>query len=424
MLKHTFFLCLLLCACTLLHSQTALLSKPQQLKPGIPESVGMSSERLINLEQWLAAESEKKHIPGSMLLVARKGKIVYHGAVGYHDIETKEKLKKDQIFRIMSMSKAITTVAVLMLYEDGYFQLDDPVSKFIPEFRNAQVLQEYHSNDTTYTAVPAKNQVTIRHLLTHTAGIPYSHPLYYKAGIPDFFSTKDISISETMPKLAALPLLHEPGTKFTYGLNTDMLGYLVERVSGMRFSDFLQKRIFEPMGMNDTGFYVKKGQESRLMHQYMETDDSTGVKRHLTPDEELFPVSGARTYESGGAGLTSTVLDYGKFLQMLLNGGAYNNHQLLGRKTVEMMCRHQLGDVLFNDGTNQFGLGFEIITERGAAKSGGTPGTLRWGGRNGSDYIFDPKEQLLIVWTTQVVPSRHWYFTEMVRRMVYQSLVD
>jgi CubicO group peptidase (beta-lactamase class C family) len=424
MLKKCLFLFVLLCSISLVQSQTAVPTKPQQLKPGTPESVGMSTERLIRLEKWLAAESEKRHIPGSMLIVARKGKIVYHGAVGYNDIDTKEKLKKDQIFRIMSMSKAITTVAVLMLYEEGYFQLDDPVSNFIPEFKNAQVLTEYHPEDTTFTAVPAQNQVTIRQLLAHTAGIKYSHPLYYKAGIPDFFSTQAITIGETMPKLAALPLMHEPGTKYTYGLGTDMLGYLVERVSGMRFGDYLQKKIFDPLGMGDTGFYVKKGQEARLMHQYMETDDSTGVRRHSIPDEELFPISGARAYESGGAGLTSTVLDYAKFLQMLLNGGSYNNHQLIGRKTVEMMCRNQQGDVVFNGGTNQFGLGLEIITEKGAAKSGGTPGSFRWGGRNGSDYVFDPKEQLLMVWTTQVVPTRHWYFTEMVRRMVYTALVD
>ena len=424
MLKNCILLLVLLCSFSQVQSQTSIQTKPQQLKPAIPETVGMSTERLTRVEKWLAEESEKRHIPGSMLIVARKGKIVYHGAVGYNDIETKEKLKKDQIFRIMSMSKAITTVAVMLLYEEGYFQLDDPVSNFIPEFKNAQVLQEYHPEDTTYTAVPAKNQATIRHLLAHTAGIKYSHPLYYKAGIPDFFSTQPITIGETMPKLAALPLMHEPGTKYTYGLGTDMLGYLVERVSGMRFGEFLQKRIFTPLGMNDTGFYVKKGQESRLMHQYMETDDSTGVHRHNIPDEELFPVSGARTYESGGAGLTSTVLDYAKFLQMLLNGGSYNNHQLISRKTVELMCRNQQGDVLFNDGTNQFGLGLEIITEKGAAENAGTAGSFRWGGRNGSDYVFDPKEQFLLVWTTQVVPSRHWYFREMVRRMVYQAIVD
>jgi CubicO group peptidase (beta-lactamase class C family) len=358
-----------------------------------------------------------------MMIVARKGKIVYHGAVGYNDLEAKTLLGKDQIFRIMSMSKALTTTAVMILYEEGKIQLDDPVSKYIPEFANTKVLVYYNEKDSTYSAVPAKKQVTIRHLLTHTAGIPYSHPLYYKAGIPDFFSTKPITIGQTMPKLAALPLLHEPGEKLTYGLNTDMLGYLIERVSGMQFGTFLQKRIFDPLGMNDTGFYVKKGQESRLMIQY--TVDSLGLRRHPIKDEEVYPVSGARTYESGGAGLTSTVLDYAKFLQMMLNGGSFNDKQILSRKTVELMCRNQIGDLSFWESKNRFSFGFEIMTEEGGAtKDAGTPGALRWGGRNGSDYIFDPKEQLLIVWTMQVVPTPYWYLNEQVRRMVYQCIVD
>ncbi len=418
---------LLLLLCTLAFqcaiAQTSVQTKPQQLTVASPESVGMSTERFQNIERFLQNEVAQKHLPGSMMIVARKGKIVYHNAVGYNDLEAKTLLGKDQIFRIMSMSKALTTTAVMILYEEGKIQLDDPVSKYIPEFANTKVLVYYNEKDSTYSAVPAKKQVTIRHLLTHTAGIPYSHPLYYKAGIPDFFSTKPITIGQTMPKLAALPLLHEPGEKVTYGLNTDMLGYLIERVSGMQFGTFLQKRVFEPLGMNDTGFYVKKGQESRLMVQY--TVDSLGLHRHPIKDEEVYPVSGARTYESGGAGLTSTVLDYAKFLQMMLNGGSFNDKQILSRKTVELMCRNQIGDLPFWDSKNRFGFGFEIMTEEGGAKKdAGTPGALRWGGRNGSDYIFDPKEQLLIVWTMQVVPTPYWYLNEQVRRMVYQCIVD
>ena len=404
-------------------AQTAIKTQPQQLTPAQPESVGMSTERFKQVEQFLQQEITQKHLPGSMMIVARKGKIVYHNAVGYSDLEAKTPLQKDQIFRIMSMSKAITTTAVMILYEEGKIDLDDPVSKYIPEFANTKILIHYNEKDSTYAAVPAKKQVTIRHLLTHTAGIPYSHPLYHKAGIPDFFSTKPITIGQTMPKLAALPLLHEPGEKFTYGLNTDMLGYLVERVSGMRFGDFLEKRIFNPLGMSDTGFYVKKGDEARLMVQY--TLDSLGLRKHPDREEEIYPISGAKTYESGGAGLTSTVLDYAKLLQMFLNGGAYNHQQILSRKTIELMCRNQIGDLNMWGSGNKFSFGFEIISDNGSApKDASTSGTLRWGGRNGSDYIFDPKEQLLIVWTMQVVPTPHWYLTEKVRRMVYQCIID
>jgi CubicO group peptidase (beta-lactamase class C family) len=404
-------------------AQTSIQTKPQQLTPAKPESVGMSSERFRRIETFLQGEVDQKRLPGSMMIVARKGKIVYHNAVGYDDMDAKTPLGKDQIFRIMSMSKALTTTAVMILYEEGRIDLDDPLSKYIPEFSNPKVLVHYNEKDTTYAAVPAKKVPTIRHLLSHTAGIPYTHPLYYKAGIPDFFSTKPITIAQTMPKLAALPLLHEPGEKYTYGLNTDMLGYLVEVVSGMRFGDFLQKRIFDPLGMNDTGFYVKKGQESRLMIQY--TDDSLGLRKHPVRDEEIYPICEARSYESGGAGLTSTTLDYAKFLQMLLNGGSFNNQQILGRKTVELMCRNQIGDLDMWGTGNQFSFGFEIITEKGGGKkNAATVGALRWGGRNGSDYIFDPTEELLIVWTMQVVPSKQWSYTEKVRRMVYQCLVD
>ncbi len=405
------------------HAQTSIQTKPQQFTVAKPEQVGMSTERFWRIEAFLKNEVEQKRLPGSMMIVARKGKIVYHNAVGYHDMDAKTLLQKDQIFRIMSMSKALTTTAIMILYEEGKIDLDDPLSKYIPEFKNPKVLVHYNEKDTTYAAVPAKKAPTVRHLLTHTAGIPYSHPLYYKAGIPDFFSTQTITIEQTMRKLAALPLMHEPGERYTYGLNTDMLGYLVEVVSGMRFGDFLQKRVFDPLGMNDTGFYVKKGQESRLMIQY--TDDSLGLRRHPIRDEEIYPVCTARSYESGGAGLTSTTLDYAKFLQMMLNGGSFNNQQILSRKTVELMCRNQIGDMDTWGSGNKFGFGFEIMTDEGGAqKDAASTGALRWGGRNGSDYVFDPKEELLIVWTMQVVPTKQWSYTEKVRRMVYQCLVD
>jgi CubicO group peptidase (beta-lactamase class C family) len=423
-LRWFIFALLWLSSQCLSEAQTSTQTTPQRLEIAKPESVGMSSSRLARIDAWQLEQVAQNRMPGGMLLVARRGKIVHHSAVGYHDVATRDALERDQIFRIMSMSKAITSVAVMMLYEEGYFQLDDPLEQFIPEFADAKVLVHFNEKDTTWVAVPAKTKPTIRHLLNHTAGITYGHPMYQKAGIPDFFNGEAITLQQMIPRLARLPLLHEPGEKFTYGLNTDVLGYLVERVSGMRFGDFLEKRIFTPLGMGDTGFYVKKGQEHRLMHLYTETDDSTGVRRHADYWEENYPIAGAKTYESGGAGLTSTVLDYAKFLQMLLNGGSYNGQQLLSRKTVELMCTNQIGTLDFWGGPNRFGLGFEITTEVGAQRAPGTVGALRWGGRNFSDYIFDPKEQLLVVWTSQVVPTRHWWFTDQVRRMAYQAIVD
>lgn len=423
-MKRLSTLLFLLCT-ALLGAQTSLQTKPQQLVPATPESVGMSSERLTRLDRWLKDRVDENAIPGSMMLVARRGKIVHYSAVGYTDTRTKEPLTREHIFRIMSMSKAITSVAVMMLYEEGKFRLDDPVSLYIPEFKNPQVLTYFNEKDTTYTAVPAKNEVTIRHLLTHTAGIPYSHPLYVKAGIPDFFSTEPKTLSQTIPALARLPLMHEPGEKWTYGLNTDVLGYLVERVSGMRFGAFLKARIFDPLGMNDTGFYIPDNKKNRLMHLYTEPDSAQyGVSRHPDWAEENYPIAGAKTYESGGAGLTSTVLDYAKFLQMLLNGGAYNGRQLLGRKTIELMRTNQIGELSTWDREADFGLGFEIVTDKSARQQPSSPGTLSWGGRDFSNYWWDPKEELLCIWTSQVVPTKHWYFGSQVKQLVYQTLVD
>lgn len=399
--------------------------KPQSLSPAkSPESLGFSTERLARIDAVMQEHVTRQRIPGATMLLARKGQIVYYKAFGYQDVEAKTSLPRDAIFRIMSMSKAITSVAVMLLYEEGKIGLDDPVSKYIPAFKNPQVLTRFNEKDTTYSAVPAKREVTIRHLLTHTAGIPYSHPLYRKAGIPDFFSVEPKKISQTIPALGRLPLLHEPGEKYTYGLNTDVLGYLVEVVSGMRFGAFLQARIFDPLGMSDTGFYQPDGKKSRLMHLYSRNSAGNSLVKHPDFAEENYPVAGAKTYESGGAGLSSSVLDYAKFLQMLLNGGRFNNQQLLSRKTIELMSTNQIGDLEVWSSGNKFGLGFEIETEKGHAKAPGSLGALRWGGRNYSDYWWDPKEEIIAVWTTQLLPNTAPGIDKQFKQLAYQALID
>lgn len=399
--------------------------QPQALTPAKSvESLGFSPERLARIDAVMQQHIDQRHLPGAMMILVRRGQIVYQKAFGFSDVEAKTPLRVDDIFRIMSMSKAITSVAVMMLYEEGRLRLDDPVSKYLPSFKNPNILAHLNLTDTTYSAVPAKKEATLRQLLTHTAGIPYSHPLYKKAGIPDFFSVERKRISETMAALGALPLLHEPGEKYTYGLNTDVLGAVVEVASGMRFGEFLQKRIFEPLGMNDTGFYQPDAKKSRLMHLYTQRSPDAPMTRHPDFAEEAYPVAGAKTYESGGAGLTSTVQDYAKFLQMLLNGGKFNNRQLLGRKTIELMTTNQIGDLDVWGSGNKFGLGFEITTERGHAAEPGSVGALRWGGRNYSDYWWDPKEGLLGVWTTQMLPSAYPGIDKQFKQLAYQALVD
>ncbi|MCY7352486.1 MAG: beta-lactamase family protein [Cytophagaceae bacterium] len=400
-------------------------AKPQQLTAAkSPESLGFSPERLSRIDAVMQEHVARQRIPGATMLLARKGQIVYYKAFGYQDVETKTPLQRDAIFRIMSMSKAITSVAVMLLYEEGKIGLDDPVSRYIPAFKNPRVLTSFNPKDTTYSAVPAKREVTIRHLLTHTAGIPYSHPLYQKDGIPDFFSLEPKKLSQTIPALGSLPLLHEPGEKYTYGLNTDVLGYLVEVVSGMRFGEFLQKRILEPLGMTDTGFYQPDSKKARLMHLYSRSTSGESLVKHPNFAEENYPVSGAKTYESGGAGLSSTVMDYAKFLQMLLNGGRFNNQQLLSRKTIELMTTNQIGELEMGGVGNKFGLGFEIETEKGHAKAPGSLGTLRWGGRNYSDYWWDPQEEILAVWTTQLLPNTAPGIDKQFKQLAYQALVD
>ena len=399
-------------------------SKPQQLVTAkSPESLGFSSDRLARIDALMQDEVTQKHIPCATMILLRKGQIVYYKSFGARNFETGAPLQKDDIGRIMSMSKAITSTAVMMLFEEGKIRLDDPISKYIPAFKNPKVLMYLNPKDTTYSAVPAKREVTIRHLLTHTAGIPYSHLLYKKAGIPDFFSLDSKKISQTIPALGALPLMHEPGEKYTYGLNTDVLGYLVEVVSGMRFGDFLQKRIFDPIGMADSGFSLPDSKKNRLIRLCTEPDDK-GLRVHPDYDEENYPVAGAKTYESGGAGLVSTVIDYAKFCQMILNGGSFNGKQLLSRKTIEMMGINQIGDLEVWGSGNKFGLGFEITTPKGQAAEPTSLGSLRWGGRNYSDYWIDPKEEIVGVWMTQIVPTRHGGIDKQFKQLAYQALVD
>ncbi|WP_448518851.1 serine hydrolase domain-containing protein [Rhodoflexus sp.] len=409
---------------TVVGSTNASLEK-QLLTPAPAEQAGMLARRLNYIDTLVQQYVDKQVIPGAVCLIARKGKIVYHKAFGYRDVASQTPLDKDDIFRIMSMSKAITSVAVMMLYEEGRFLLDDPVSDFIPEFKNPKVLKQLILNrrDTSFTAVPAKREITIRHLLTHTAGIPYLHPLQYKARIPQFHSTQPLTLAQTIPQLARLPLLHEPGERFTYGLNTDVLGYLVEKISGMSLAEFFQKRIFKPLDMNDTFFYVPQEKQKRLVTLYEEGKDGKIIP-HTRPSEYAdYATQGAQTYYSGGAGLCSTISDYAKFMQMLLNGGRYNGAQLLSRKTIELMTQNQIGDLTTQRG-RKFGLGFELVGTTQTAELLSSPGAYRWGGMYFTEYWIDPKEELIALFFTQVWPSKHLFLSKRFQVLTYQAIVD
>jgi CubicO group peptidase (beta-lactamase class C family) len=376
------------------------------LKPtidyGKAMEVGMSSERLARIDSMCIRAIEEENLPGIVALVARNGKIVYNKAFGTSNATTKEKLKPNAIFRLASQSKAITATAVMMLWEQGKFRLDDPISIYIPEFKNAVVLDSL-MEDGTYTTTPADKAISVRHLLTHTSGIGYGvidgdprfKKIYDKAGIIDLFTTKNISIGDNIKKLAKLPLHHNPGEKFTYSESYDVLGYFIEVISGQPFDMFLRTHIFDPLGMHDTWFYLPDSRANRLVAVQTKEDDKW-KNYPVTFYDANYPIKGAKRFFSGGAGLCSTAEDYAKFLQMYLNKGVYNKKRLLSRTTVNVILANQIGDLWGTDTTVDYGLAFAVQNKKGGDKGGnGSDGTFSWGGYFNTQYFADPKEQII-----------------------------
>ncbi|HSO85867.1 MAG TPA: serine hydrolase domain-containing protein [Draconibacterium sp.] len=414
-----------------LNAQTKSAQKSPALTEASPESVGISLERLARIDKMCSDAVQSGDLPGIVSMVVRNGKIVHWKAYGMADNQAGRTMKRDDIFRIASQSKAITSTAVMMLWEEGKFRLDDPISKFIPEFKNPQVIKSFKYADTTYTTEPAKTEITIRHLLTHTSGIGYGiidgneqiKMIYQKAGVTDLFTTEKITIAESVKKLAKLPLHHNPGEKYTYSEGLDVLGYFIEVVSGMPFDQFLKTRIFDPLGMNDTRFYFPEDKAGRLVAVQQKVNGKW-EKYPITFYDTDYPVKGAKTFFSGGAGLSSTVKDYATFLQMYLNGGELNGVRILSRKTVEIIMGNQTGE-LYGSQNEHYGLAFGVLTEKGRNKGGlGSEGTFQWGGYFNTSYFADPKENVigLIFKQTQgpVNDETGWKF----RQLVFQTIDD
>ena len=403
-----------------------------RLREALPESVNISSERLNRIDTMLLRSIEDKWIAGAVAFIARDGKIIYNRAFGESDIETRTPMQTDAIFRIASQTKAIASIGLMMLFEEGKFLLDDPVSRYIPEFAHQQVLDKYNEKDTTYTAIPALREITIRDLLTHTSGIDYADigspvmcAIYAKAGIPAGFGDKKIpfdcktELGDKMKALGRLPLVHQPGEQMTYGLNVDVIGYLIEILSGDKLDQYLKKHIFEPLGMNDTWFYLPEEKRGRLVK--VNTEDANHNVTIMPQECVNYPIFKG-TYFSGGAGLSSTTKDYAAFLQMLLNKGEYNGKRLLSRRTVELITCNQIGDL--NLGVDKFGLGFEITTERGQSVLGISEGSFAWGGYFGTTYWADPKERLVCLLFMQQSPLSHREIQSKFKALVYQTLED
>lgn len=375
---------------------------------GRPEDAGMSSERLQRIDQMVNEAIARGEIPGAVVFIARGGKVVLHRAYGARDAATKAPMRPDDIFRIASQSKAITSLAVMMLWEEGRFQLDDPVGRYLPEFSKPMVLKTFNPADSSWTAEPAKGPMTIRHLLTHTSGLDYAaigsdqfKAIYAKAGVPSGIGNEGTTIGEKMRLLGSLPLRHEPGERFTYSLSLDVLGYFVEVVSGLPFDRFLRTRIFEPLGMKDTWFYLSPDRAGRLVRLH---DGESGkavprVKPVFDGVNPEYPVQKG-TYFSGGAGLSSTVEDYARFLQLFLNQGEFNGVRLLSPKTVELMLTEQFPDL-----KAEFGLGFGLETEDNDWQSPRSLGSFAWGGAFATIYWADPEEELIGQLYTNMINS-------------------
>ncbi len=412
-------------------AQTRSIKKSPVLTEASPESAGISAERLARIDKMCEDEVAIGNLPGIVSLVARNGKIVHWKAYGMADNSAGKKMERDAIFRIASQTKAITSTAVMMLWEEGRFKLDDPVSKFIPEFKNQQVLKSFRYSDTTWTGEPVKQEITIRHLLTHTSGIGYGvidgderfKMIYAKAGVTDLFTTEKVTISESVKKLAQLPLHHNPGEKYTYSEGLDVLGYFIEVISGMPFDKFLQTRIFDPLGMNDTRFYLPNEKAGRLVPVQHKVDGKW-QKYPVTFYDTDYPVKGAKSFFSGGAGLSSTIKDYATFLQMYLNSGELNGVRILGRTTVDVIMANQTGK-LFDFPNRHHGLAFGVTTTEGQAKGGnGSVGAFDWGGYFNTQYFADPKEKVIgIIFKQTQGPVNDitgWKF----RQLVFQTIDD
>lgn len=391
-------------------------------------AAGFSAERLKridnNLKDWVA----KEWMQGGVGMVIHDGKIVYYNAVGLNDTRAGIPMHRDDIFRIASQTKAITSVAVMMLYEEGKFLLDDPVSKYIPSFAKQNVLATFNAKDSSFTTVPAKREITIRDLLTHTSGLGYAQigsneaqAIYAKNNITAGLDVKEDRLADVMNRLGTLPLMFQPGEKWMYGLNIDLLGYLVEIWSGQTLDDFFASRIFKPLGMNDTYFNVPASKAARLVNIYRE--DSLGHLNKIVGDslglDPGFPLH-HKTYFSGGGGLSSTIYDYAVFLQMLLNGGEYNGKRILSRNSVRMMTMNQIGDLSL--GNDKFGLGFLVVSDKGSATSPAQAGTYSWGGAFSTSYWVDPKEKLIVLFYRQLFGTSHGDLADYFKVLAYQAL--
>ena len=398
-----------------------------------PEDVGLSTSRLARVTGWMRRWVDSGRLPGLLVAVVRNDGLAWFETCGYRDVESGRAVEPDTIYRIYSMAKPITTVAALMLYEEGCFQLDDPVANFIPAFAGTKV---FASGDAeSFTTIPLARPITVHDLMIHTSGLTYGFQhehavdaLYRRRRIE--FNANVGPLAEVVEAAAAQPLVFQPGMRWNYSISTDVLGRLVEIWSGVPLDTFFAERIFGPLGMRDTGFQVPEGQDDRFASNYLRTDgdglalaDPAGESRFLAPAATL----------SGGGGLVSTAADYLRFLRMLRGRGSLEDARLLGRKSVELMTMNHLPGDLADMGRPRFaempfagigfGLGVSVMLDPAKARILGSPGEYAWGGMASTTFWVDPAEDLIVLLLTQLMPSSAYPIRRELRALTYQALL-
>jgi len=394
-----------------------------------PESVGLSGERLQRLRTVMQEYADRGRVAGVVTYVARNGRVAHLEAAGMADIEAGREMRTDTVFRIASQTKALTSVAAMMLVEEGRIGLADPIARFLPAFEKTTVAVP--GDDSSVKVVPAARAITIHDLLTHTAGISYgegpARDRWKAAGIQGwYFADRDEPVSAVVERMASLPMDAQPGERFVYGYNSDILGVVVEKVSGMTLAEFFEKRITGPLGLEDTMFYLPPAQKDRLAAVYAAKDG--GIVRATDPRlGQGHYVEGPRVGFSGGAGLLSTARDYGRFLQALLDGGEIDGVRLLSPKTIELMTVNHVGPRLAEAWDDRhgmgFGLGFDMVVDLGEYARHGSLGAWGWGGAYHTTYWVDPKEDLVALLMIQLLPAGDSDIQRTFRALVYQSIV-
>jgi CubicO group peptidase (beta-lactamase class C family) len=427
----------------------------QALPTAVPEEVGLSSERLERIDRYIQNQIDKKELSGAVVLVARKGKVAYKKAIGLADIEKKKPMKTDTIFRLCSSSKMISAVAGMILWEDGLFDLFDPVSKYIPELKDTKVIEYNPKDPTKYKIVPAKSPMLVYHAFNFTAGLTYSSffggapltKMLADDGLNNGFWPNDYDLAEYFKRRAKHPFLNHPGEQWNYGMDLQIVARIVEVQTGMSFGDFCRERIFKPLGMKDTHYFLPDEKLPRLVTLYLRSEkglETTAAgeiinrpELAILEDTDPFWFVASKSpgkYFGAGEGLLSTIEDYANFLQMMLNGGELNGVRILSRKTIEFMtvdhvpgiacCKQFFGPAMEGHG---WGLGLAVLNDQGGGSIGspgkkGRPGQYRWGGWMGTVNLVDPKEDMFMLLMTQQLPNNP--VVTKFKDLVYQAIVD